>query len=154
LLVDANTVYPAVHRVFGASLEPGLTDALAADQKRDQGGAPVVSRRSENLDLLTAGSMHDSPGGTKPEAFSQFIASAKRDYRFVIVDLPALSTSSSAVTLAGTCDGVVLVAEADRVRWEVANTAKEQLSKSKVNILGVVVNKRQYPVPGWLYRTL
>jgi uncharacterized protein involved in exopolysaccharide biosynthesis/Mrp family chromosome partitioning ATPase len=157
LLMDANANHPSVHRIFGARLTPGLTDALAADWKGgngDKSDSPFF-HRAANLDLLPAGSAN---GGVrkilKPETFSQFLASAKQDYRFVVIDMPALSTDSSTVRLASMCDAAVIVVEAERLRWEVIQEAKKQLTKSQVNILGVLVNKRRFPVPEWLYRTL
>lgn len=173
LLVDANAAHPSVHRAFGAKLAPGLTDALAASLRRrddaDQTDlaevrpgdpqadvlADRIIHRSRNLDILPAGDTNGSSRRTiVPEAFSGLLHAAREKYRFVVVDMPALNVDTSAARLAGTCDATILVAEGDRVRWEVAQKAKEQLLRSKVNILGVVINKRKYPVPNWLYRAL
>jgi uncharacterized protein involved in exopolysaccharide biosynthesis/Mrp family chromosome partitioning ATPase len=157
LLMDANAHHPSVHRIFGARLTPGLTDALAAGSNGgngDKNDSPFF-HRAANLDLLTAGSANGSTRKTlKPEALSQFLASAKQSYRFVVIDMPALSTDSSTVRLASMCDAAVIVVEAERLRWEVIQEAKKQLTMSQVNILGVLVNKRRFPVPEWLYRTL
>jgi len=76
------------------------------------------------------------------------------NHRFVVVDLPAVSEASWAARLAHLCDGVVLVVGAERSRWEAVNRAKEQLVNSNANVLGVVLNKRRFHIPEWLYRTL
>jgi len=44
--------------------------------------------------------------------------------------------------------------EAERSRWEVVQRTKELLVKSNANVLGVVINKRRFYIPKWLYRTL
>jgi len=68
--------------------------------------------------------------------------------------MPAVGEVHSAARLASLCDGVVLVVEAGSQRWEVVCKAKEQLLKWNANTLGVVLNKRRFPIPEWLYRTL
>jgi Mrp family chromosome partitioning ATPase len=78
----------------------------------------------------------------------------KKDYRYVIVDLPAINEVKWAVRAASLCDGVGLVVEAERSRWEAILEAKQQLLMSHANILGVILNKRRFPVPKWLYESL
>jgi len=78
----------------------------------------------------------------------------KKDYRHVVLDMPAMKEARLAARLASLCDGVVLVIEAERLRWEVLLEAKAQLLKWNANTLGVVLNKRRFPIPEWLYRTL
>jgi hypothetical protein len=53
-----------------------------------------------------------------------------------------------------TCDGLVLVLEANHTRRLVAAQIKEQLRKAQVPLLGTVLAKRRFPVPQGLYRSL
>jgi capsular exopolysaccharide synthesis family protein len=152
LLVDANIAHPSVHQVFKTKVSPGLTDILANGQNS---GDTIQSLPTQNLHILSAG----APNGNLSEAFdsdkfTKLLNSMKNHYDFVVIDIPALNEASSAARLASLCDGVVLVVEAERLRWEVAQRAKEQLVESNANILGVVLNKRRFHVPGWLYRRL
>ena len=78
----------------------------------------------------------------------------RKPYRFILVDMPATSDMSSTARMASKCDGVILVVEAEHLRWEVVQREKEQLEKWHANIVGVVLNKRRFPIPGWLYRAL
>ncbi len=79
---------------------------------------------------------------------------AKQDYRFIVVDMPALDEDGSMVRLAGSCDGLVLVVETERLRWEAVSKARQQLQQWNTNVLGVLLNKRRYPVPNWVYAVL
>ena len=72
----------------------------------------------------------------------------------MVIDLPAVNEASWTLRLARLCDGVGLVVEAERSRLEVVQRTKELLVKSNANVLGVVVNKRRFYIPRWLYRTL
>ena len=68
--------------------------------------------------------------------------------------MPALEEDNSVVRLAGSCDGVVLVVETERLRWETISKAKHHLQQLSVNIFGVLLNKRRFPVPNWIYSAL
>jgi len=56
--------------------------------------------------------------------------------------------------IADLMDGVILVVEAEKTRWEVASRAKEDLLQANSKILGVILNRRQFHIPEWLYKTL
>ena len=68
--------------------------------------------------------------------------------------MPALDEDGSVVRLAGSCDGLVLVVETERLRWEAVSKARQQLQQWNTNVLGVLLNKRRFPVPNWVYAAL
>ena len=51
-------------------------------------------------------------------------------------------------------DGVVLVIEAGKTREQVAVRAKKELEEAGGKVLGVVLNKRKYHIPEWIYKRL
>lgn len=71
-----------------------------------------------------------------------------------VVVLPPLLTHPEALSLAARLDGVVLVLEAERTRWEVAREAKHLLDSIGVKVLGAILNKRPRHIPDALYRRL
>lgn len=151
LLVDANISDPSIHRIFRMRLSPGLVEALAANH----GGDGPVIHRAASLSILTAGSVNGSSAKlVTADALGFFLHSAKQDYQFIVIDMPAAGEDGSLVRLAGLCDGVVLVVEAQRLRWEVVAKAKQQLQQWNINVLGVLLNKRRYPVPDRVYAAL
>ena len=152
LLVDANTAHPSVHRTFDTKLSPGLSDILEDGQSN---GDAITDSPVRKLHILSAGSSDVSLSDVfDSERFTKQLKSIKESYRFVVVDLPAVSQTNIAPRVAGLCDSVIIVVEAERLRWEVVQKVKEQLEKAKANVLGVVLNKRQFPIPNWLYQTL
>jgi capsular exopolysaccharide synthesis family protein len=152
LLVDTNIRCPSAHQIFQTRLEPGLTNIPTADHDyRDI----IVSERFKNLHILAAGMPNGSPPGIlRPAQFAKLINSMKKDYHHIVFDMPALKEARSSARLASLCDGVVLVIEAERLRWEVLLKAKAQLLKWNANTVGVILNKRRFPIPEWLYRML
>jgi Mrp family chromosome partitioning ATPase len=71
----------------------------------------------------------------------------------VIVDLPTVAKGVPA-GLGSLLDGLLLIVEAERIRWQVAQRTASLLTAAGVNLLGVVMNKRPNHIPRWLYETL
>jgi capsular exopolysaccharide synthesis family protein len=152
LLIDANLGHPSVHRIFRQKLAPGLIDVLKDGQTGEEA---IIPSPVQNLDILSAGTANGDPSGIFSSGrLPSFLDSAKKDYRFVVIDLPTVNQASWAVRLASLCDGVALVVEAERSRREVAQRVKEQLLNSRAKVLGIVINKRRFRIPGWLYHRL
>jgi hypothetical protein len=75
-------------------------------------------------------------------------------FQFSGIDCPALSASSDMVSLAPLVDGVVLVVEADRTKNSQIRNAERQIEAAGGKVLGLVLNKRRYPVPESIYKLL
>lgn len=153
LFVDANFLKPSAHRKFRMDLTPGLGEILM--NGHDSAEAIRPSKLS-NLFVLTAGKVQygSTPKFNSPK-FIELLQKWKHEYKFVVFDSPSLERAlNSSVHLASLVDGVVLVIETERIRWEVVQRENERLVQSKAKILGVVLNKRKFHVPKWLYKTL
>lgn len=152
LLVDFSWKHPAVHQLFNVPCSPGASDVLALDGPNDN---LIQPSHISNLDLLTAGTQ---AGNLNPERsfekIRSLIDSLRSNYDLTIFDLPEATKAGTSLALASVLDGVVFVVEAERVRWEVASRVQELLLRSGANVLGVVLNKRRFHIPNWLYRTL
>ena len=157
LLVDTDFNRPAVHQIFKASLSPGLTDVLSNGHISPEklNGTLIQTSPVSNLSLLAAGMPKLGPSDTfNIDKFYSRLKMIRTQYRFIVLDLPALDEMSSVIGLAGLCDGLVLVVESERFRWEAIKSHKDSLVNANANILGVVINKRRFPIPEWLYQTL
>ena len=149
LLMDANPTSPSQDRIFQVKASRGLFDVLSNGQEC---GDLIRSLPVENLSLLPAGTANGHRlEGPAPAKLAKMLSGLKKRYRFIVIDVPPVADVNWAVRLAGVCDGVGLVVEAEKSRWAAAQATKEQLLMSKANILGVVLNKRQFSIPGWLY---
>jgi capsular exopolysaccharide synthesis family protein len=152
LLVDVNFGDPDLHRYFGTEPSPGLAEVL---MERHSYMASIRPSSIDNLDLLFTGqNIVDLSPFTDTKAFTDLLGFWKREYSFVIFDSPPLEVGRQALSLGSRVDSVILVIEAEKVRWEVARRAKEHLQKVNANIEGVILNKRRFYIPQWLYRTL
>lgn len=149
LLVDLNLRDPGVHRMFGKPLSPGVID-LVLESPLEISCIQYTS--IENLHILTAGENFDEYTGLYDmQSVADLINLMKRDYEFVIFDTPPFCEDSTIIRLAGLVDGIILILEAERVRWEAARQLKERLAQAQGKILGAILNKRKFHVPDWMY---
>ena len=152
LLMDANLDHPTTHKIFRVNQSPGLADSLRPGKV----DTPFIQPSSfKNLDILAAG--QDSGHGALPfdsTAFAGLMNLLRREYGFVLIDLPAIYEGNTAIDLALLADGLIFVIEAEQTRWQVAQQAKERLEQAQANVLGAVLNKREFYIPEWLYQRL
>jgi capsular exopolysaccharide synthesis family protein len=152
VLVDANLRTPSQHLAFRLERTGGLAELAT------QGLAPEAAVRQApgySLPVVTAGRPAGSPTavlGLPPvkAAIEQFRAR----FDWVIIDGPPITVYSDAAILAPLVDGVVLVVEAERTRWEVVSQAKRTLEESGGRILGAVLNRQRFHIPPALYGRL
>ncbi len=151
LLIDANCSSPEQHILFGTKLSPGLAELGYSPRSASTCIQPTSN---EGLDILCAGKNENGFAAIGLKTFSQALPLLRREYSLIICDLPALLEHSPSMQLASLMDGVVLVVEAEKTRWEVIHKAKDTLGSTGATVLGVVLNKKRRHIPEWLYKRL
>jgi capsular exopolysaccharide synthesis family protein len=151
-IVDANLRSPSLPDFFGMTNHHGLTDSLLHD-------GPIMSftkkAGAENLWLLSCGSRAaDSTNLLNSGRLKTRLAEIQAEFDYVLIDAPPLNQYADAVAIGRMVDGIVLVLEAESTRKESAIKVVETLRASGVQVLGAVLNKREYPIPESLYHKL
>lgn len=82
---------------------------------------------------------------------SKVFAGLKNNFDYVIMPASNIILEMSHLSLSRLADGTVFVIEADRTRAPVAKQALQNLKNAGAKIVGVVLNKRYYYIPKWLY---
>jgi len=145
LLVDANLHNPEIDKVTGINRPPGLFEITIKKEMQKING-------EEDINIST-GDMSDYISKIEgSEKINKMVpALQKFNYKIIVLDLPAISEGVSAAKSAGNADGTILVIESEKVRREVVAHAKEMLKRHGANLFGVVLNKRKYYIPKWVY---
>jgi Mrp family chromosome partitioning ATPase len=151
LLIDAQLHRPSLHTNFGVKRSPGLTEIID-----NMMPFQYVSRSvSPTLKLVPIGRERKASfTSSEVEKFSFLLQYAKDQFHTVFIDIPPLLESPEGISLCKLCEAVVLVVRAGKTRWHAVRDAKRLLDLSGVNVLGGVLNKRQYPIPDWLYQKI
>ncbi len=131
---------------------PNLGNMLAL-RKASPDGCDGTSQRAEHgYDEMHI--MHYANGKAESNQIEDIQDFWKKEYDFVVMDLPAILDDPSVTTIARLADEVIVVVESERERSEVITTAIESMNSANVTIKGIILNKRRYYIPDWLYKTL
>jgi capsular exopolysaccharide synthesis family protein len=155
-LVDCNLRHPRIAALLGLEAAPGLSDILNARATLENALNPLtVADSDRDLSVLTAGTEDGQPLGLfRSRQFKSLIGMLREQFDHVILDVPATNLYPDPQVIGSIADGVVLVVHAARTRRETVAEAKKRLEIARAKLLGVVLNRRTYPIPGFLYRSL
>ena len=153
LLVDAAIRHPNVHRRFRITRQPGLVNVL--EEGRPLSEKEISQSRIPGLFLLPAGdSRLDPTTAFESERCRIMLCHLGEAYDYVILDSGPVHSCPETLALAEQASGVVLVVRAERTRVEVVQAARDQLLNRGAHLCGVVLNRRKYYIPGFIYRRL
>jgi len=152
LLIDANMRTPNLRELFDIKNDQGLTDIVL---DHDAKPYKVIDCDPSYLFVLATGGNYIGPVGLfESERFDIFLSKVREEFDYVILDSAPIPSFAEARVLCEKVDGVVLVVESGKIRRQVALRAKKELEDAGAQILGVVLNKRKYYIPEWLYKRL
>ena len=143
------------------SLEGSRLNHFAGpDVRRLPGGVPGVPMprdiiRSDDETLhMTSLSSTDVVRISSPEnGTGSALERLERSYDMVIIDSPPMERNQ-ANPFFPLADAIVLVVEAEKTRHQVVRRSKECIERQGGNLIGIVLNKKEFHVPEWLYKRL
>jgi len=152
LLIDANWRNSTIERVFNIDRIPELANSISVNVESD---FLIKKTEIENLEILTTGSAVSDPvSNLYSEKVINCLEILKKDYSVIILDsLPVIPFSDS-LYLASAVDIFLLVIEAEKTRWEVAQEAIQKISAAKVKAFGTILNKKKDHIPTIVYKNL
>src|SRR5262245_48804054 len=136
IVVDCDLRRPHQHEIFGAPLEPGLSNMMQNNQERP----PLAATSVEGLSLLPAGTLPSNPADLLgSRQMETIIANLKSRADIVLFDAPPVMAVTDAALLASKLDGALLVVSAGQTRRDHALQAKTLLERIHVHIVGTVL---------------
>ena len=139
LLVDANLRQPSIHTFFNKRVDVGLSDILEKGVDWKKTIKPV---NGHHLKVITAGSVVSNPvelvGSDK---FKNLLNEWQKQFKYVLIDSPAILSSAEALSLSAIVNGVILVVRSGSTRWDDAQAAKRKLVAAHAKLLGVTLNR-------------
>ncbi|MBW6504968.1 polysaccharide biosynthesis tyrosine autokinase [bacterium] len=140
LVVDCDLRRPGLHKVFGHSRNPGVTEVLAGDVPLAQA---LHATGIENIALLSAGTIPPNPAELLcSDRMRELLAGLRASYDMVILDAPPVIPVTDAPLLTALTDLVVVVVEAGRIPANAARRMKELLQSVQAPVAGFVLNDR------------
>ena len=150
ILVDADMRKPRIHKVFGVSSRPGLSNCL---REPDRADVREVVRRAEgvdNLDLLTCGPTPPNPAEllTGPRV-REALEWLNEEYEVVILDTPPIINVTDAAALSRLVQGVLMVVRSFSTQRDIARRGVDIVRQAGGSILGVIQNNVDTPRGGY-----
>jgi Mrp family chromosome partitioning ATPase len=141
LVVDANLRTPGLHRFFKTDSFKGMSELLDVRGEKSFGFKKIGDNE---LYLFPCGVKRSrSDGYFESRRFNQFLSNVRNSFDYVIFDSAPIGGFADTQTLCSKVDGVIMVITYDK-----------ELEDAGANILGVVINRRKYYIPDWIYRRL
>lgn len=142
LLVDMNLEHTDVHPFFQGRPACSLTQALS------HSGPPTSA--ADNLYLATAAQSGNGGGHFGVKRFQELIPYLNAsDYDYVLFDMPPLTQTSPASTMAAFMDKVFFVIESEKSQRSLVKRAYTQLLARKADV-SVIFNKVRSYAPKWV----
>ena len=152
LLIEANLRTPGLHTTFRIPPEGGLADIVS---NGNQPAFYIKKVEPGNLSVVTAGSrLTGAVTLFESGRFNRFLSAVRAAFDYIILDGPPVPSFSEARVICAKVDGVVLVVEAGKTREQVAVRARKELEEAGGKVLGMVLNRRKYYIPDWIYKRL
>ncbi len=148
LLVDANLRHPSIHNVFNVENTKGFADVIEGRSAVKD----VVQEVGKGLHLIVAGNSELNPALLldSPKVV-ETVADVLKRFRVVLLDGPDLTRYRDSLSLASLADAVVVIVNEGEARRYVVKSILQPLVDRKVNILGIIMNNRTFPIPHFVY---
>jgi capsular exopolysaccharide synthesis family protein len=148
-LVDADLRRPRVHEVFGIPQTPGFTDLLLGMDAKGVVNHVEIDG-GNRLSVYASGTIPSNPSEMlSGRRVRQLLNEMGGHYDYVIVDSAPVLPVSDSVALAGSVDGLLVVAHAGRVTQPNVAETLERLERIGAPILGLVLNQASQQSKGY-----
>jgi receptor protein-tyrosine kinase len=127
---------------------PGLSDVLNGTASLEEA---IQKTQVPGLSILGAGqSEHPGPGWYAMERTKEVLAQASRGVKYVLLDLPPVSSDPETRMILWDSDASVFVARAGKTRKKELKILLRSLGESGLPLLGSVVNRYRSAKPFWI----
>jgi Mrp family chromosome partitioning ATPase len=152
VLVEANLNSPEMHSLCDVDQDaPGFFDYLLGEAELDD----VIYRDAQSFCTLMPGGSAEAGrrwvNTFEEDEFVQKLDRMKEAFQYCVFDGDSVLSSTGTLVHAHLFDGTIMAVECNRTKWEVADVARKKLLGYGAHIVGVVLNKRKYPIPDFIY---
>ena len=149
LVIDANSKSPSLHKVFNISPKaPGLLDIFNNRSEIREAILPITS----HIFLLCSGRGNTNNSGLEQDNFFKLIEYCKSFFDYIFIDCAPVLSSTDALNVAPVADYNFLIIQSANDQRPVIEKSKSLLLNDECKIGGVILNRVQQVIPGWLYK--
>ena len=149
LLIDGDMRRPSLQSIFRLGDGYGFYEVVLGEADPDR---VVQSTGFDNVFVLPRGSTTTQLTQLNMEKLDEVLGKLKKSYDIINFNSSPENRYTDSVVLASHMDAAIIVMRAEGTRWDDLERAKNQLVQKGVNILGVVMNRRKYFIPSFIYK--
>lgn len=152
VVIELNARTPALAARLGLTTPEGVTHYFSSRRSLES----LVSRPAgEAFDAVHVGVADATLIQINLErAFPHLVEEALRMYDTVIIDAPPVVVCPETPPLSPFVDGAVLVVHSGRTKRETVERSVKQIQQFQGRVLGVVLNRKRYYIPYFIYKRL
>jgi capsular exopolysaccharide synthesis family protein len=137
LLIDGDVRRGTLHKIFGCSLEPGLTDYLAGNATLGE----ILRENSNELTVISSGSRGErAPELLASKGMTELMRVLAGRFDVVIVDSAPLSAGIDPLVLATHTTNVLMVLRVGETDRKLADAKLKHVDRLPVRAIGAVLN--------------
>jgi polysaccharide biosynthesis transport protein len=143
IMISADLRRPALHRLFRSKTQFGVARVLAG---RVSPSKAIQKTSIPNLRFVPTGALSSEVEPVnllQREHMLELLAECSSDADFVLVDSPAVLGVPDSLVLAPQVDGVILVADARRARWEDVSMARDEIERAGGTVIAGLLNRTE-----------
>lgn len=150
LLCEMNARNPSLARLFSIDPEPGIGSVFSGNNTLS---SVVRNLDAYNLSVATIGTMDLTDMQVNLSTrFPALLQEAFSAYTTIVFDAPAVSVASETAPMSAFVDGVVIVVEVGKTKREVVERSINVIHQQEGTVLGVILNRKKYYIPEFLYK--
>lgn len=139
ILIDGDLRKIAKHKRLNEKTEIGLSEFLSGEALYSQA---IYDTNHKNLFFIPGGEKTVNPISLLcSDKVDEILEQLCKDYDYIILDMPSITTSVDPNVIASKMDGIILVSEYGKTDIRSVRESKEVLNKAGGNIVGIILNK-------------
>ena len=159
LVIDLDLINPSIHKIFNTPQEPGiaqfLTENTNSTKKEKILLSSLINHIYENLDIITAGNITANLTNLINEtSVNEFINNLKNIYQIILIDSANIRNYRYVEKISQTIDGTVFIISAGDVKKPIIGSIISAIRRKNANIVGAILNNREFPIPDFIYKRL
>lgn len=137
LLLEGDLRRPTLATKLSLAKTPGISNLLVS--KGEFNEAIQQCTLAPNMDIIASGDIPPNPSELlSSNRMTRLMEQLKRNYQYIIFDLPPITAVADALAVAKLLDGVVMVVRAGVTDQQILGDAMRQLELVNLRILGFV----------------
>jgi Mrp family chromosome partitioning ATPase len=152
LLIEMNARRPSLKWKFRLSSENGVTHYFSGQRSLE---SILQKTHSGGYDVAHVGDKDPAKIQLHLELmFPKLIQEARKLYDTILIDAPPVIGSPETPPLTSFVDGTVLVVRSGKTKREIVLRSLNMIGQFEGRVLGVVLNRKKYYIPDFIYRRI